>query len=137
MKNNFVLDCSVTMAWCFLDETSSYAKRARAMLEDNEAKVPMLWPIEVANTLCIAERQKRINKYESMRFKSLLNELPISLDDKTASKALEDTLDIARNINITVYDATYLELALRDNIPIATLDKKLQKAAQHIGIELL
>jgi predicted nucleic acid-binding protein len=125
------------MAWCFLNETASYAKQVRDQLRHYEASVPMLWPIEVANTLCVAERRKRINKYESLRFKILLNELPISLDNETANKALEDTLDIARDINITVYDATYLELALRNNLPIATLDKKLQKAAQHIGIDLL
>lgn len=136
-KNGFVLDCSLTMTWCFPDEATSYTQAVRDMFTYTEAVVPSLWPYEVANILWSAERQKRITQAQVIRFKTLLEQCPIAIDHTSTDKAMIDTLELAREQNLTAYDAAYLELATRSNLPIATLDKALQKAAQQIGVELL
>ncbi len=135
--DSFVLDCSLTMAWCFPDEETPYTLKVQEMLEHAEAKVPSLWPLEVANILWSAENKKRLTKIQSSCFLDLLGLLPIIVDDQTILHATRSTLELARELHITVYDASYLELALREKIPLATLDVKLKKAAQEVKVSLL
>ena len=135
-KDGFVLDCSVTMAWCFDDEATDYTNGVRDSLADVRAIVPALWPVEVANATIVGERRKRLDEARSSRFLSLLKSLPIVIDGETAARAWTDTMHLARAHNLSVYDATYLELAIRRGLPLACLDGKLNAAAKAVGVPL-
>jgi predicted nucleic acid-binding protein len=133
----FVLDASVTFAWCFEDEASPAADLLLDRVQREGAIVPASWPIEIANVLLAAERRRRIDPPSSTRFADLLARLPIDVDGETAGRALGDTLELARERNLTVYDATYLELARRRALPLATRDTALRAAARAIRLQLL
>lgn len=136
VKEDFVLDNSVTMSWCFPDEHDSYAQDVLKDLPGTAAAVPTLWPMEVANILLVGERRGRISQADSATFIGLLEGLPIRIDDETSEHAMKASLNLARAQGLSVYDATYLELALRRGLPIATLDAKLKLAASHLGVAL-
>lgn len=129
----FVLDNSVTMAWCFPDEQSSYSDLVLQSLKNCGAVVPGLWSLEVANILLVGERRNRILRDDSEKFINLLAGLPIFTDDQTSLHALMSSLDLGRKLGLSSYDACYLELALRTRLPVATLDEKLKIACQTIG----
>ena len=129
----FVLDCSVTMAWMFRDEATDATDRLRDMLDENRALVPALWPTETANALLAATRRKRIKREEWPRLRTQLNALPIDIDPVSAARTWGPALDLAAVHDLTVYDATYLELAMRRGLPLATLDRALGAAAQADG----
>ena len=137
MNNKYVLDCSVAMAWLFDDERNQDVLSLREQLIDGDALVPALWPIEVANVLRMAEKKQRITVYQSSQFKRLLKQLPINLDNRTPELALNRLLELAREYDLTVYDAAYLELALRCSLPLATLDSDLRHAAEKAGMPTL
>jgi predicted nucleic acid-binding protein len=130
----FVLDCSLTVAWFFEDETNSYAQAVEDSLPTAAAIVPTLWPLEVANALLMGERRKRATEAKVTTFLSLLTALPITLDEETASRAWQHSLHLARSHRLSVYDATYLELSLRHGLPLATLDDKIAAAAAAAGV---
>jgi len=134
--SRFVLDCSVTMAWCFEDETDSRAQAVLAAMPAQEALVPGHWPLEVANVLAGAERRKRTTATQIARFIDILDRLSIVVDDQTAKKAFGEVLTLARTHRLTAYDAAYLELALRTGCPLASLDATLNKIAAALGIAL-
>jgi predicted nucleic acid-binding protein len=129
-----VLDCSVTMAWCFEDEGSEFADKVLDQLADTEAWVPSLWAFEVANVLLVAERQGRLTPADSMRFIALLGDLPILIDDGARERALGPVLSIGRDVGLTAYDASYLELAMRLGAGMATGDEKLRAACRASGV---
>ncbi|OGQ33478.1 MAG: hypothetical protein A3F16_08775 [Deltaproteobacteria bacterium RIFCSPHIGHO2_12_FULL_43_9] len=131
--NKFVLDCSVTMGWCFREESDSYVAKILYSFEDAEAVVPFLWCYEVCNVLTLAERKKRISTTEATRFLSIITELPIIIDEK--SDVMKDILVLARHHEISAYDAAYLELALRLGLPLATLDRGLTAVLEKTGIK--
>jgi len=135
-KDGFVLDCSVTMAWCFDDEATPYTNGVRDRLADVKAIVPALWPVEVANATIVGERRKRLDEARSSRFLALLSGLPIIVDGETAARAWTDTMHLARGHNLSAYDASYLELAVRLGLPLACLDGKLKTAAAAVGVPL-
>ncbi|MDX2163954.1 MAG: type II toxin-antitoxin system VapC family toxin [Gammaproteobacteria bacterium] len=142
MKQNnhlpqFVLDCSITMAWCFEDEVTPYAENIMDKLADAIALVPALWSIEVANVLIMAEKKKRISPSTANAFRFMLGKLPIRIEENIPRFYLEHIFKTAKENHLTAYDAAYLDLALQHNLPIATLDKDLQKAAKTQGIEIL
>lgn len=134
--NRFVLDCSVSAAWFLQDETSARATNVFKRLRSEEALVPPLWPIEMANVLVVAERRGRISVADSQRAVELVLALPIVIeaDDGTILKRLAS---VAREHRVSAYDACYLELAHREGLPLATLDSRLTKAAKRTGIPLL
>ena len=134
IKDGFVLDCSITMAWCFDDEATPYTNAVRDQLANLRAVVPSLWPLEVANVLLIGERRKRLDQARSLRFVSLINALPILIDDETNNRAFAEITHLARGYQLSAYDATYLELAIRRGLPLASLDAKLRAAAQAGGV---
>lgn len=132
MKNfSFVLDCSITMTWLFMDETTEYTNAILKSLSQSAAIVPPVWSLEVNNVLLVAERKKRITHTQAITFKQALKKLPIYEDD-IGNEAYE----IAREFHLSAYDASYLELALRKNLPIATLDKALILAAKTSNVML-
>src|SRR5437868_14699783 len=133
-SGNFVLDGSITLAWFFEDEADAYAESVEDALASAAAVVPSLWPLEVANGLLMGERRKRTTEAKVTQFVALVTSLPISIDDETAARAWQNSLHLARAHNLTVYDAAYLELALRRGLPLATLDDSLKAAAATVGV---
>jgi predicted nucleic acid-binding protein len=135
--SGFVLDASVTVAWCFDDEASAAMWAILARLEREGAMVPSLWPLEVGNILTQAERRQRTTPARISRFVEQLGTLPIRIDEATAERAWRETLALARAEGLTTYDAAYLELALRCGLPLATRDRELRQAADRNGVALL
>jgi predicted nucleic acid-binding protein len=99
--------------------------------------VPVIWALEVANVAARAEANSLIRPELTMRFLERLEAMPIRGDGETYERAFTDTLALARSHKLTAYDASYLELARRLDIPLATLDGKLQKAAKKAGVRKL
>ncbi|MCC5602626.1 type II toxin-antitoxin system VapC family toxin [Nostoc favosum] len=130
----FVLDCSVAISWCLVDENDDYANAILAMMPDSEAFVPGIWSLEIANTLVVAERRNRMTKKQSEQAIALLQSLLIQVDLVTDAKALDTTLKLARQESLAAYDAAYLELALRLQLPLATLDTRLAEAATRCSV---
>ena len=135
--NSLVLDNSVAMRWCFKDGSETdlaYAEKVLDSLSDTLFLVPNLWYLEAANVLVRAEKKQWLNSEQSQLFLALVMQLPIQVDNETARKAMTTTLTLAREYNLSAYDAAYLELALRFNVPLATLDVDLRKAAVKVGV---
>jgi len=137
MAKNFVVDNSVVMSWCFKDQANPYADSVLERLTDAAAYVPPAWPLEVVNVLLAAERKKCISEADSVRFISLLSQLPIIVEYESSDKAMKDMLGLARAHNLSSYDASYLDLAMRKGLPLATLDEKLRKAIKSTKVGLL
>ena len=131
----FVLDGSITLAWLFEDEANAYAEAVEDSLASASALVPTLWFLEVANGALVGERRRRTTEAKVTQFISLLKSLPIASDEETAVRAWPETLQLARTHNLSVYDATYLELTMRRGLPLATLDEDLAAAAAAVGVE--
>jgi predicted nucleic acid-binding protein len=136
MAMDFILDCSVAMAWCFEDEVTDYSEAVLERLKTNKAFVPVIWSLEVANVLLFAERKTRLSHAKTIAFMESLRHLPI-VYDINSQVAMSTTFEIARETGLTIYDASYLELALRLQLPIATLDKALRKAAVKNNIKVI
>lgn len=130
-----VLDTSVAMAWCFEDEANPVADAVLDRLRDEDARVPSLWPLEVANVLLIAERRGRISEAQGTRFVGPLEALPIHFDTGGANPA--SVLDAGRRHGLSAYDACYLVLAEHLGVPLATLDHGLAAAGQAAGVTVL
>ena len=137
MSSDFVIDNSIVMAWCFEDESTKYTDAVQEMLINHRAFVPAIWPLEVANVLLVAERIKRISKADSGRFIALLSQLPIEVGQSNPDRVFHDTLNLARQHKLSSYDASYLALAIRMGLPIASLDKAIIRAAKSIKIGIL
>ncbi|MGA9896646.1 MAG: type II toxin-antitoxin system VapC family toxin [Terriglobales bacterium] len=132
------MDASVPLAWCFEDESASLPERVLDVLETGtEMLTPSIWPLEVANALLIAERRKRITNAQATAFLQRISKLPILIEPISPNRAFEHILQVARQYQLTEYDAAYVELALRQALPLATLDSKLRRAAQSAGIPLV
>ncbi len=136
----FVLDVSVTMCWLFVDgkpAECAYALKVLNAMKQTETKasVPVTWGLEVSNVIGKAEVKGLLKEAQSEAFLEMLGSLDISADPATFSRALSDTLQIARRYRLSAYDASYLELAMRASLPLATLDQDLQKAANKAGIK--
>jgi predicted nucleic acid-binding protein len=132
--SSFVLDASTTLAWCFEDETTAAAAAALERLRNREALVPPLWLLELANGLVVAERRRRITRAESTRFLGLVGELPIRIEQTSTLDIGSSIIELARDYELSAYDAAYLELALRLGQPLATLDQCLRSAADRAGV---
>lgn len=131
-----VVDGSVAVAWCFPDKQGAYPQSVLDALATVEAVAPSLWPLEVANALLMGERRKRSTKDETEKSIRFLESLPILIDEATARQAFQETARLARAHNLTTYDASYLELAIRRGLPLATLDARLRTAASAAGVPL-
>jgi predicted nucleic acid-binding protein len=130
----FVLDASIAACWAFGDEEHAIADRAQARLGDDEAHAPALWWFEIRNALIAGERRGRIGEAEAAAFLQYLGRLPVRLDREPVEA---DLLSLARRHKLTVYDAAYLELAMRLASPIATLDRRLSAASEAESLALV
>ena len=135
--SRFVLDCSIAMSWCFEDESQPIADRALDSLLEDQALVPAIWLLEVANILLIGERKGRIMPDQVSEFVAMLETLPILIDSPPSLKTLGNIYALAKTHQLTAYDAAYLELAKREGVVLATLDKSLCAAATKAGIDVL
>jgi predicted nucleic acid-binding protein len=133
----FIIDCSITMAWCFSDEATAAVSKLQDRLERETALVPAHWFLEVTNVLAMAEKRKRISPAKTAAFLGLLAEMDIEVDEEATRRAFEHLLPLCRSIGLTAYDAVYLDLALRRGLPLASLDDDLCAAARQLGIEIL
>ena len=131
---SFVLDCSVTMAWCFADERTDATEALLEKLVNEGAHAPTLWPLEVTNVLLGAARKSRITVTAATEVALRISQLPVALDHEGTAQVWGETLSIASRYGLTSYDASYLELAVRKRLPIATLDKALRTAAIAHGV---
>jgi len=138
---NLVLDASVTLNWLLADGKASANAYSRGVLdavmrEDVQAIVPITWGLEVSNVLVKAESRDLLTEAQSEAFLELLSGLDVEVDSATFTKSLSDTLQIARRYRLSSYDASYLEVALREGLTLATLDEDLRKAARKSGVAL-
>jgi predicted nucleic acid-binding protein len=135
-----VLDNSVAMRWCFKDGSEDDLIYAENVLDSltsgNTFLVPNLWHLEVVNVLVRAEKRQWLDAGQVQEFLSLMQKLPLKVDAETAQKAMSETFALAREYNLSAYDAAYLELALRYKVPLATLDVDLRKAANKINVSV-
>jgi predicted nucleic acid-binding protein len=130
----FVVDASVAMAWCFEDESTPFTEAVLQRLTTDRAHVASIWPYEVANVLLGAERRRRITQSQAMRFLELLRALPISVDEEGTRRAWSEVLALGRAHRLTAYDAAYLELAARHDLPLASQDEQLVQACRAVGV---
>lgn len=133
----FVLDASVALTWVLKGERTSRTEALLDQTEEYGAAVTGLWPIELANVLLTYERKKIFTVAERVNAISFFTSLPIETDDQTQSRAWNSAYDLALAHKLTVYDAGYLELALRSGLPLATLDSDLCHAATKLGVPVL
>ena len=134
---SFVLDCSVTMAWCFEDERTAATDALLDKLVAEGAEAPSIWPLEVTNVLIGAARRNRISPAAANVAAQRIAALPVLIDLEGSRRAWDSLLQLAVRYGLTSYDTCYLELALRKALPLATLDKALQRAATEAGVVVL
>ena len=131
---SFVLDSSVALSWLLPDEANECTDALADALEQANAHVPGIWSLEVGNALLMAQRRKRVSDSEFKRCVAALSALPIEVD--VAAK-LPGVLSIAQRLNLTSYDAAYLELAQRRGLPLATLDDRLRQACKVLKVTVV
>jgi predicted nucleic acid-binding protein len=134
----FIVDASAALAWCFEDEASSWTDGLLERLRQGDRiVVPAHWPTEILNGLLAASRRKRIKSDQPALFWDELSRLPIETEPALTSSQASTVLILAEKRGLTIYDAAYLELAERRQLPLGTLDADLRKAAQAEGVSLL
>lgn len=134
--SRFVLDASVSLAWCFPDESEAYPERVLRAMTAQKAVVPSFWALEVANGLLVGERRGRLTPAEVAEGFAMLRRLPIEIDQQEADRAFDQVVSVARSHGLAAYDAAYLDLALRLTLPLATIDEQQAVAARALGILL-
>jgi predicted nucleic acid-binding protein len=137
--SRFVLDNTITMAWCFNDEATPFTETLLSRLSSltDNAIVPALWLYEVVNVTGLAVRKGRITEDKARAFLDSLADLPIEIEEATRARLFTSVLALVGRHKLTAYDASYLELAIRRDLPIAALDNALTKAAREAGVTLV
>lgn len=130
----FVIDASVAACWAFDDEDQPLARRVLDRLRDERAIAPALWWFEMLNIMAVNERRGRLSAADAAGFLRIVGRLGIATDRTPDDAAI---LSLARRHRLTAYDAAYLELALREGVPLATLDQALARAAATEGCALI
>ena len=131
-----VVDASVALAWGFPDEGNTYADAVLEGLEKQAIAVPALWAVEIANALLVGERNGRLHHAQIRRFITLLEALPVVQDSRSIENTINSLLPLAREYQLSAYDTAYLDLAIREGLPLATLDKRLRGAAREAGVSI-
>jgi predicted nucleic acid-binding protein len=131
---SIVLDCSVAMNWLMPDESSPFAEEVLERVALDGAFVPPLFKVEVGNALLLAVRRKRITPGTRRMAFDRIGALPLKEDGQGAAHVWTDCVDLADKHGLSLYDATYLELAIRLRKPLATLDDRLADAARQANL---
>ena len=135
MSAAFVLDASIAFAWILPSQASSSADALLKRVEAGDGiVVPPLWFLEVANGLLVAERRKTITAWERRLALERISALGLTVDEASARDALGRTSALSEQYGLSVYDAVYLELAIRCGLPLGTRDRALQSAAEQSGL---
>ncbi|MBI2302103.1 MAG: type II toxin-antitoxin system VapC family toxin [Armatimonadetes bacterium] len=129
-----VLDASIALAWCFGDEGGDLSDRALDMLAVARAAVPLVFMLEVGNSLLVGERRGRLTTTQTAAFVEMLHGLPVDVDGAPPNRVCPSVLDLGRQYRLAYYDACYLELALRLGLPLATDDRALLRAMSTAGV---
>jgi predicted nucleic acid-binding protein len=137
--SRFVLDASVALRWFLDDPVDDYAVKIRQLIVDGDrAVVPSIWTLEVVNSLLVAERKAKISAAAvDERLINIEELLDSYIESPIKGTPARRILTVARHSGLTSYDATYLDLAQSENLPLATLDAQLRKAAERAGVEIL
>lgn len=136
--SDLVLDASIALSWLLPDEaTESSVAVQTELLASDQIWVAAHWLLEVANSLYQAKRRKRLDAAGIARAVALVRQLPVTVDDETSARASGETLALARQHTLSVYDAAYLELALRRGASLASLDGPLRMVAKKLGVPVL
>jgi predicted nucleic acid-binding protein len=137
VRQSFVADASVAIAWV---HPAQATPETDAMLDHLAAGaslvVPALWPLEVANALTVLRRRRKLTPDEAQAAIAIIRELPAVIDHEAAAIALTRLVDLASEHELTVYDATYIELAVRKRLPLASNDARMKEAAIRSGVDL-
>jgi predicted nucleic acid-binding protein len=131
-----VIDASLALAWCFPDGASEYADGVLVALEGRTVMVPPVWALEITNAVLVAERRKRAKLADVRRFVELLGGLTIIEQSQTVIDTVSSVLPLARQYGLSAFDAAYLDVAVRQGAPLATLDSTLEKAGRSAGIKI-
>jgi predicted nucleic acid-binding protein len=133
-----VLDASVALAWTFEDESSPYANYAVGLLASRRGVVPSIWPLEVINGLLSSFKRGRVDEAAAARLLTILHRLPLDIDQASSNMPSgQRMLELGARYSLSSYDASYLELAMRRGLPLATQDERLANAATAAGVEIL
>jgi predicted nucleic acid-binding protein len=133
----FVVDASAALAWFFADERTADTQALLLSLEKDYALTPAIWPAEMANAFLMAERRKRISADDTAQFLSDIAVLPLRAERALAADDMAAVIDLARRHTLSAYDASYLDVAMRRKLPLATRDADLAAAAASQGVKLL
>jgi predicted nucleic acid-binding protein len=133
----FVLDASTTLSWHFEDEAQRLVRAILRLAFDEGVVVPQHWLLEVSSALLRGERRNRSAIEDTDAFLSRLREIPVELAAVDADRIAAVIIPLARRHRLSVYDAAYLELAGRRELPLATLDRSLAEAARAVGVALI
>jgi predicted nucleic acid-binding protein len=136
VERPLVIDASVTMAWCFPDESTPKTEALRDRVSLTGAVVPPHWRIEIENTIRVGQRRGKATTQEIQAFVELIQAAPVEIDVRPLA-TFGNLLPLAQRYSLSVYDAAYVELASRRGLPLATLDANMQRAAQEMGIDLI
>lgn len=135
--SGLVLDASVTLCWLFEDQASTYTDSVLDRLAGGQAaQAPAIWPFEVANALAVAERRRLVKPAQSASFLQALSQLPIRPVHDGIERAFREVLELARRHQLSTCQASYLELAMRGSLALATVDTSLRRAARAAGVRL-
>jgi predicted nucleic acid-binding protein len=134
--SEFILDASFALRWCFEDEATAQTESTLTNLQNQEAVawVPAIWRHEMLNGLGKGVTRTRLTRDKALLFWQEMQALPIRVVDIAVDETL---LELALKHNLAVYDASYLSLAQARRLPLATVDGKLQQAAESVGIEII
>jgi predicted nucleic acid-binding protein len=131
-----VVDASIALAWALPDESSAYAEAALTVVEQNGLRVPEIWPREIANGLAVGYLRKRITAGDEAAFLTALSHLTIAIVAASPLAIIREGTAAAERFGLTVYDAAYVDLALREKLTIVTLDRSMLKAAEQSGVTI-
>jgi predicted nucleic acid-binding protein len=133
-----VVDASVSISWTFEDERTPYARSVLESLRHERAVAPAIWPLELCNAVLTAIKRERIQQHDATRLLAYLLELPVDVDQATTFMFItQEILTLGLAYRLSAYDASYLELAIRRGLPLATQDARLAAAAEGAGVEIL
>jgi len=127
----------MALSWCFPDEATPRTEALLDQLREAQGFVPQVWALEVTNVLLSRERSKRYSEAEVFGMLEILARLPLRVDIRTSGYIFTRILQVARAQGLTTYDASYVELALRVDLPLASNDREMRDAAASLGIEVL
>lgn len=136
--NSFVIDCSTTMSLFLPDEKEvNYTNIIFKQLKNNNCIVPSIWSYETTNVLLSCKKRNRLDDRQINNIANLINKLPIVIDNNNFGFIVKNVLNIAVDNELSIYDASYIELAKRLNCSLATLDKKLARIANKLNIHVI